>query len=465
MLERMAGPDRPQPVRYGTVPNSMTPAPDGSTYGTAPRPGRSRAVPSPSGRYAPAGGRYGPGGMMSGSYAGAPGTGAESSARFTGEEGTGPAGKPGTGSAEEAGGRRRRRSCRALPAGRPVGLFCGLTVVDVIQLVEAPPGPDDKVVALDQLVAAGGPATNAAVAFAALGGRAILAAPVGAGPLAELVRADLAATGVELIDCSGGPGGSDRSALDLGAPSAGAPEIRGEDAPAAGAGLPAAGAPAPIVPEAPGLSVSSCVITAATGQRSVVSTNARAVAVTAPLDRYAARVDRGRRPPPDVVLIDGHNPALAEVSLDLAARAGALTVMDAGSWKDAAARLPGRCDVVAASARFYPPGPTGSVTAPRDVAHWLLDAGARGVVITRGARPALWWCAGGHDSVSPPQVAAVDTLGAGDVFHGALAHALAGTRRDDLTGPALGAAVERACDVAAASTEVFGTRAWRQRLD
>ena len=121
--------------------------------------------------------------------------------------------------------------------------------------------------------------------------------------------------------------------------------------------------------------------------------------------------------------------------------------------------------MVAASARFYPPGPTGSVTAPRDVAHWLLDAGARGVVITRGARPALWWCAGGHDSVAPPQVAAVDTLGAGDVFHGALAHALAGTRRDDLTGPALGAAVERACDVAAASTEVFGTRAWRQRLD
>ena len=50
---------------------------------------------------------------------------------------------------------------------RPVGLFCGLAVVDVIQLVQAPPGPDDKIVALDQLIAAGGPATNAAVAFAA----------------------------------------------------------------------------------------------------------------------------------------------------------------------------------------------------------------------------------------------------------------------------------------------------------
>ena len=307
---------------------------------------------------------------------------------------------------------------------RPVGLFCGLAVVDVIQLVQAPPGPDDKIVALDQLIAAGGPATNAAVAFAALGGRATLAAPVGAGPLAELVRADLAGTGVELLDCSDRSGGSD------------------------GAG------------PAPGLSVSSCTITAGTGRRSVISTNARAAVDTAPLDRYAARMACGQETPPDVVLIDGHNPALARAALDLAARAGALTVMDAGSWKDPAADLPARCDVVAASARFYPPGPAGPVTAPQDVARWLLDAGARGVVVTRGERPALWWTAGARGSVQPPQVEAADTLGAGDVFHGALAHALADVRRGQVTGPVLGAAVERACAVAAASTTAFGTRAW-----
>ena len=42
--------------------------------------------------------------------------------------------------------------------------------------------------------------------------------------------------------------------------------------------------------------------------------------------------------------------------------------------------------------------------------------------------------------------------------------ALVGARRGDIAGPVLGAAVERACAVAAASTEVFGTRAWRQRV-
>ena len=217
-------------------------------------------------------------------------------------------------------------------------------------------------------------------------------------------------------------------------------------------------------PMASGLSISSCTVTAATGQRSVVSTNARAGADPAPLERYASQVAAGRKSPPGIVLIDGHNPVLAAVGLDLAARVGALSVMDAGSWKDDAANLPGRCDVVAASARFYPPGPSGLMAAPEDVAHWLLDAGAHGAVITRGADPALWWCAGARGAVAPPRVEAVDTLGAGDIFHGALAHGLVGARRGDIAGPVLGAAVERACAVAAASTEVFGTRAWRQRV-
>lgn len=208
-------------------------------------------------------------------------------------------------------------------SARPVGLFCGLTVVDVIQLVEAPPEPDEKIVALDQLVAAGGPATNAAVAFSALGGRALLAAPVGVGPLADLVRADLAAAGVELIDCAAlGPAGTDT--------------------------------PDPTASPAPGLSVSSCTITASTGARSVVSTNARTATDPAALDVYASRAGDGREPPPDVVLIDGHNPALAALALDLAAGADAFTVMDAGSWKDDAADLPGRCDVVAASGPLLP---------------------------------------------------------------------------------------------------------------
>ena len=314
---------------------------------------------------------------------------------------------------------------------RPVGLFVGLAVLDVIQLVDAPPGPDEKIVALDQTVAAGGPAANAAVAFAALGGRALLAAPVGAGPLAELIRADLTAHGVELIDC------------------AAAPTARGA--------------------AATGPSVSSCTISAATGERSVVSTNARARPDPAPLSALSDAVAAGARPTPDVVLVDGHNPPLARAGLDLAKRVGALRLMDAGSWKDDAADLPGRCDVVAPSARFHPPGPAGALREPADVAAWLRGRGAGAVVLTRGSAPVLWWCGERSGSAAPPAVEAVDTLGAGDVFHGALALALAcalpgrrfgGGGEARIVPAALADAVASACAVAAASTEHFGTRAW-----
>ncbi|MDU0349228.1 PfkB family carbohydrate kinase, partial [Actinomyces sp. MRS3W] len=242
------------------------------------------------------------------------------------------------------GGQVGETASAAEPGGSPCGLFVGLTVVDVIHLVDAPPGSDEKIRARDQVVAAGGPATNAAVAFAALGGRALLAAPVGTGPLAQLVRADLDACGVELLDCA--------APMDDGTAS--------------------------------GLSVSSCTVSAATGERSVVSTNASGHADPALLRALAAAIAARQRPAPDVVLVDGHYPDLGRAALDLARAVGALAMMDAGSWKDDAADLPGRCDVVAPSARFYPPGRTGPLREPDDVAAWLVRAGAGAVVLTRG---------------------------------------------------------------------------------
>ena len=58
---------------------------------------------------------------------------------------------------------------RTNPAA-PVGVFVGLTVLDVVHRVTALPGRNEKITALSQFLAAGGPAANAAVIFAALGG-------------------------------------------------------------------------------------------------------------------------------------------------------------------------------------------------------------------------------------------------------------------------------------------------------
>ena len=107
------------------------------------------------------------------------------------------AGHVGSGGGRRA-GRRRGRVARPLGVGdvssvRVVtsALFAGLCVVDLVHRVARPPGPDEKVTALSRELVAGGPATNAAVTFAVLGGSARLLTAVGSGPLGDVVRADL----------------------------------------------------------------------------------------------------------------------------------------------------------------------------------------------------------------------------------------------------------------------------------
>ena len=82
-------------------------------------------------------------------------------------------------------------------------LACGLATVDVVQAVERVPGANEKVVALGTRVEAGGPALNAVVTAALLGMPAALVTAVGGSALAEVVRRDARAHGVELVDTAG----------------------------------------------------------------------------------------------------------------------------------------------------------------------------------------------------------------------------------------------------------------------
>ena len=72
-------------------------------------------------------------------------------------------------------------------------LACGVAVLDVQQTVDRLPGPDEKLVATDLLVASGGPAANAAVTAVALGVAARLVTRIGESPLGTLISADLGA--------------------------------------------------------------------------------------------------------------------------------------------------------------------------------------------------------------------------------------------------------------------------------
>lgn len=271
-------------------------------------------------------------------------------------------------------------------------LACGLTTVDLVQTVDAVPTANEKVTASSATTDVGGPAANAARTAAALGAAVRLVTALGEGPLARLARSLLAADGVEV-------------AADL-----------------AGAG---------------DVPLSTVLVTGATGERAVVSANARGrevrdpepaevVAATDWLTGPATPAD----PPGGALLVDGHL-IPAQVALARAARAAGIPVLlDGGSWKPGLETLLAHVDVALVSA---------DLTVPED-----LPEAAHGDVLATLATlvPAGAWVArsaGGGDiealgpggarhtiAVRPvPESEVADTLGAGDVLHGATAAALA----------------------------------------
>ncbi|MCR6487038.1 PfkB family carbohydrate kinase [Amycolatopsis sp. OK19-0408] len=264
-------------------------------------------------------------------------------------------------------------------------LLAGLCTVDVVQRVDELPAPGEKVQSLRVDVAAGGPATNAAVTAAALGAEATLLTVLGAHPLAALARADLEAHGVHLIDL------------------------------------------APDLPDPP--PVSAVAVRDRDGERTVVARNAQDRTFIGKVPLLAA----------DVVLLDGHYPELA---LAVARGTEAPVVLDAGSWKPVFDELLPLVDIAACSAHFHAPEPG------------LHERGVPTVITTDGPGPVRWSTADGSSGEVPvASVEARDTLGAGDVWHGALAVAV--TREPTVTDR-----IRFANEVAAERVRQVGPRSW-----
>ena len=270
----------------------------------------------------------------------------------------------------------------------PRGLFVGLATVDVISRVDTSPPRNGKVTATRQDVSGGGPALNAASVFAALGGRAVLAAPVGGTALGRLVREDLAACGVELLDL---------------APPGFAPPV------------------------------SSVTVHAPSGDRQVVSFDGSG---------YPAAVPPIHAEGFDVVLLDGHGPAAARSAMGSAVAARVPTVLDAGRWRPVFADLFPLAGHAVCSADFVLPE---GVPEPPVLA------------ATDGAGPIRYRDHGAEGIVGVPAVPVVDTLGAGDVLHGAYAFAIA-------RGEAIADALHFAAAHASAKCRYPGVRAWLTTL-
>lgn len=157
---------------------------------------------------------------------------------------------------------------------------------------------------------------------------------------------------------------------------------------------------------------------------------------------------------PDIVLIDGYIPTIA---LDAISKARALNipvVIDGGSWRSYFDDLLPYCDIAICSEDFAPPGVAGTDA----ILDYLAKNGVVYRAVTHGERPIVYQSPQGPGSVPVEAIEAVDTLGAGDIFHGAFAYEWARGERD------FPAALAAASRTASLSCCHFGTRSWIAHL-
>ncbi|WP_420237454.1 PfkB family carbohydrate kinase [Telmatobacter bradus] len=282
-------------------------------------------------------------------------------------------------------------------SGRAV--FVGLATIDLIYEVEFCALPNQKINAHSQQVYAGGPATNAAMAFAHLGGQAVLAAAVGSHPLSTVIRTELESLEIKLCD---------------------------------------------LHPEFAGLPTLSSVMVDALGQRAVVSANATH------LNASHTQADPAQCAWANVVEVDGHQMQACIEWAQCARSLGKPVVLDGGSWKPDTEELLAHVHTAICSADFHPPGST----TEDETVDFLRCAGVQQIAITHGGGPVHYWSKALSGELLPPAVEAVDTTGAGDIFHGSYCFYTA-------AGRSFAESLAEAARIAAHACRTRGTRAWR----
>ncbi len=245
-------------------------------------------------------------------------------------------------------------------------LVCGSAVVDIVfQVADFPTAPE-KYRAEAAKITGGGCAGNAAVAIARLGGAPHLIARCGADLMGDLTLDGLAREGVK---------------LDL-------------------------------VQRGSGQSAFSSILVDATGERQIVAFRGEGLAETLP------DIDLGR---PAVVLADTRWPEAAEVALTHARNVGIPGVLDGED------PVPGPLVALASHTVFSAQG-LRAFTGLMDLTEALeaVASPGRWTAVTDGAAGTLFIDQAGQLAlILPPRIEPLDTLGAGDVWHGAFALRLA----------------------------------------
>jgi sugar/nucleoside kinase (ribokinase family) len=263
----------------------------------------------------------------------------------------------------------------------PKILCAGIAVQDIVMRVQNFPPPGAKVAASDFIITGGGCAANAAVAIARLGGRARFSGPLGGkdDTVSERIVADLAAEGV---DCSG-------------------------------------------VTRVDGATASvSLILLDAEGEKTIATRRGVGLAHTLPADAGKLVANA------DAVLVDNRFPDFV-TAVCRAAQARKIPVvidLDQATTPDNALLKLGT-HVIASTEALR--GTTGLADPPARL-NVLAQHLSGFLAVTDGPNGVHWLENGALRHMPAFAVKAIDSLGAGDAFHGAFTLALAEGR--DLTG-------------------------------
>jgi len=251
----------------------------------------------------------------------------------------------------------------------PRVLFVGRSTLDAVYWLDQLPDEDTKTYARQLRALPGGPALNAALTHAKLGGRSLLVSAVGDGPWAPIVRAELARHEIQLLDLAGGT-----------------------------------------AYETP---LTTVLINSTNSPRTIVNPPLSTVSLPRFSGSWQQAVPASWGAVPPVVLTDGFH--LAETLPLLAACQGSAICLDGGSWKPGTAELAPMLTIALCSERFTIPGqPSG----PELILEWFAAQGVPYIAVTRGPRSVLCAERGRRFEIEIEPIEAVDTLGAGDVLHG-----------------------------------------------
>ena len=248
-------------------------------------------------------------------------------------------------------------------------LFFGLTTLDIQYFVDEFPAGNVKVKTKPPEFLVGGPATNAAVAYSALNGTASLVTAVGSHAFQPIFKSDLAACNVQCID---------------------------------------------LLENVQAQPVLASVISSSNGERTIFTHHPNPISQAVNERKLFDQLQ------PDVLMLDGFYPEIAAKLGCEAQKRQIPVIFDGGSWKSHLPELLPYVNYAICSNDFYPPAYQQS----EEIFHFLDQFSIACQAITRGGDPILVNDRGQRAQVAVPQVDVVDTLGAGDFFHGAFCYYL-----------------------------------------